>query len=469
MEGCLDNWGPPPAPSNQKQARTGRKMDELLEEDPSESLEYESTAAAPNAGPTNNLEEDNQKNQSKSDADDHTAHRVTDQSIKTVSGQPKDIIPAQANHKNSEDTGYTEHEQFSQKSPEPTDDKTSIQATDTAYGITYGTEQVGHMLASQAVRRTYEQVNYRSSNQPDRRASEQVEHRVPSQADRRASEPVRYMSSSQAERRISEQVAPQSSGQADKRASEQVDHRLFSQAKGRASQQTDDTLSLPSNGGASEDDQHRMLNQETSGQIDLILPSIVERLDKAELILSDQEGDRTAIKFHEVHDQATKATDQQAIYQPDINTDKFMIEREDYNEDKFIDAQADQQENYPSYYKTLEQLEDRIFPPFSNQDKENNYRTLHCKFETGQFLNRKSTLSTDSESPTTSQAFFSDDTLFTDNFQGKDQAFCQKLPSIFLKMDPNIIHEKAQTTEIKPVCEKGTGWGLETKMAVEVP
>ncbi|EHA99643.1 hypothetical protein GW7_19002 [Heterocephalus glaber] len=408
-------------------------MDEPLEEALSVSMGHESTATLPTTNPTNNLEDDNQP---KGKADDYTDHRVADQNIQIVHGQPK-AISAQADHKVSEDTGYTIHDQFDQKSSEPTDGKTSSQADDVAHG------QTDHRVSG-LMDGTAEQVDRRLSSQPDRRASEQVGQRV----------------SDQAQRKASEQIDHRGSSQADRRASEQGEHRLSRQAKGRASQQVDDTLSMPSDGGASGNDQQRISDQETSDQetseqIDFRLFNLAVRTEKADPILSDQDEHRTAIKFDQVYNQATKLTEQQAVYQADSSADKFMVGRDAYSEEdqinNFIDTQADQ-ENYPSSYKTLDQIEDRVFAQFRKQDKQDDYRIQPCKFEASQFLDQKPRLSetTESESPTTSQAFSLDGTRFTNNFPPKGHACCSKLPSILSKLDSNTTQEKTQATEIKP-------------------
>ncbi|XP_023573409.1 uncharacterized protein C3orf30 homolog isoform X2 [Octodon degus] len=419
-------------------------MDELLEEDPSESLGPENTAVSPNVGPTNNLEEDNQKNQSKGNADDHTE---------------------------SEDTGYVVHYHSDKKSSESPDDKTSSQANDITYrqidlvvpDLTDRTaEQVDHRLSSQADRRALEQVNRRSSNQPDRRASEQADHRGPSQTDRRTSEPVGHTSYSQAnkrpseqadysqsDRRVSDQVDRKMSSQANKRASEQLDHRLSSQAKGLVSQQIEDTLSMLSNGGASENDQHRTSDQKTSEQLVSNLSSLAEKTEKASLILSDQDGLKTDKEFHQVYDHATQPTEQQAVYQDDINTDEFMVDKgvysEEYHADNFISTQPDQQGNYLSFYRALDEFE------FSQQDEQNNYRMQPCKFEPSQFLSLqpKFSMTIESEKPTTSQAFVLDDAGFTNYFQELDQAFDSKFPSILSKLDSDTSQEDTQATKIK--------------------
>ncbi|XP_005386486.1 PREDICTED: uncharacterized protein C3orf30 homolog [Chinchilla lanigera] len=448
-------------------------MDELLEEGSSESLGPQSTAIPPNVGPTNNLEEDNQENQSKEDEDDHTVHRIADQIIHAVYSQHEAIISAQADHRVSEDSGYTVHDQYDQKSSDSTDDKTSSQANGIAYRqVEHGVpdltdrtaEQVDRRLSNQAGGRASEQVNRRSSNQPDRRASEQVDHRGSSQAGRRASEPVGHKLSSQAnkralgqvdysqaDRRVSEQVGHKLSGQADKRGSEQVDHGLSTQVRGLASQQIDDTLSMPPNKGASENDQHRISDQKTSEQIDFKLSSLAERTEKADLILSDQDEPRTAIQYY----QATKPTEQQDIYQADISTDKLMVGRgpysEEYQVNNFTGKQADQKENSLSYHRTGDQSEDRISSQFSNQDKQNDYSIQPSKFEPSQLQDHKPKLSmtTESQSPTTSQAF-TDDARVTSNLQGKDQAFYSKLPAVLSILDPNTSQRKTQATEIKP-------------------
>uniref|UniRef100_A0A096MTC1 Testis expressed 55 n=1 Tax=Papio anubis TaxID=9555 RepID=A0A096MTC1_PAPAN len=465
-------------------------MEEPPQEALAEPLEHESPAAPSSAGHTNGQEDDDQKNQAERKADNHTAHRIADQTALRVPSQAKFNIfsqttngvaeqngrstPGQAGHRASDPANVSDlraDDQVDQTPSEQTEGKASSQANNVQYEQSDGqvsglteertAEQIERRLSSQAERVTSGQIDGRLSMPSDQRGSRQTDHRMSGQSERRASEQMDRRLSDKAEGITSEQITYTLSRLSEKRPSVQIDSGGSSVPSDRSpSVQIDSGSSVPSDQRPSVQIDRRMSGKvrRTSVKTDYRLASLVhqgtsEQIDLRSHGLVDH---KTSVKtHHQVYGKATELAEHQTIDQAHSNADQPPVDKADYSESDQIDHLADRQANHKdqlSYYERHGQSEDRIFPQLGNskKDKEADYRVQPCKFEDSQVdLNSKLSVEMETQNATTTPAYHPVDARFTSNFQAKDQALFPRLPSISSKLNHISSQEKTQAVVTK--------------------
>ncbi|KAL4677416.1 hypothetical protein H8959_020090 [Pygathrix nigripes] len=385
-------------------------MEEPPQEALAEPLEHESPAAPSSAGHTNGQEEDDQKNQAERKADNHTAHRIADQTALRVPSQAESNIfsqttngvaeqngrstPGQAGHRASNPANVSDlraDDQVDQTPSEQTEGKTSSQANNVQYEQSDGqvsgltkertAEQIERRLPSQDERVTSGQIDGRLSMPSDQRGSRQTDHRMSGQSERRTSEHIGGRLSTQSNRRASEQTDHKIAGQSERRASEQMDCRISDKAEGitseqitytlsrlsekRPSVQIDSGLSVPSDQSPSvQIDSGSSVPSDRSPSVQIdngsSIPSdqrpsvqIDRRMSGKELLsrlTSDRTGlvdHKTSVKtHHQVYGKATELAEHQTIDQAHSNADQPPVDKADYSESDQIDHLADRQANH---------------------------------------------------------------------------------------------------------------------------
>uniref|UniRef100_A0A2K6SCR0 Testis expressed 55 n=1 Tax=Saimiri boliviensis boliviensis TaxID=39432 RepID=A0A2K6SCR0_SAIBB len=282
-----------------------------------------------------------------------------------------------------------------------------------------------------------------------------------SRSNQRGSEQTNNKMAGQSERRASEQMDRRMSGQAEQRTSERIPHRLSSLSEGRTSGKIDSGSSIPSDQRPSVQIDRRMsgkVERRTSVKIHHRSAGLADQgtSEQTDVRLYGLADHKTSMKtHHQVYGQATQIDEHQAIDQAHSNADQFPVDNPDYSETYQIDHLADRQTNHKvqlSYYGTRGQSEGRTFPLLGNgkEHKETDCRVQSCKFENSQ-VDPKSKLSAEMETQhaTTIPACNPVDARFTSNFQAKDQAHFQRLPSITSKLNYSSSQEKAQALVTK--------------------
>nr|XP_003935474.2 testis-specific expressed protein 55 isoform X1 [Saimiri boliviensis boliviensis] len=450
-------------------------MEEPPQEAPDKPLEHEIPAAPSTAGHTNGQEEDDQKNQAERKADNQNAHRIAGQSVLRVPSQAESNIFSQATNGAAEQNGHSTpgtmpdsrvsnpanaselraYDQVDQTASEQTEGKASSQPNNVQ------SEQSDGQVSGLSEERMAEQIERRLPSQAERRTSEQTGGRLSIQSNQRGSEQTNNKMAGQSERRASEQMDRRMSGQAEQRTSERIPHRLSSLSEGRTSGKIDSGSSIPSDQRPSVQIDRRMsgkVERRTSVKIHHRSAGLADQgtSEQTDVRLYGLADNKTSMKtHHQVYGQATQIDEHQAIDQAHSNADQFPVDNPDYSETYQIDHLADRQTNHKvqlSYYGTRGQSEGRTFPLLGNgkEHKETDCRVQSCKFENSQ-VDPKSKLSAEMETQhaTTIPACNPVDARFTSNFQAKDQAHFQRLPSITSKLNYSSSQEKAQALVTK--------------------
>uniref|UniRef100_A0A8C4LXH7 Testis expressed 55 n=1 Tax=Equus asinus asinus TaxID=83772 RepID=A0A8C4LXH7_EQUAS len=282
-------------------------------------------------------------------------------------------------------------------------------------------DQTTQRLSHQAKPRIFGQTGYKGTEHLGRRTSDQADlgasnyanvdaHGVPEQVDRRMSEGTDSKASGRADHVETEQTDSQMSVPGEQGTSEQMEPRLSRQTESkRASEQSD----------------HRM-----SGKI----PT-----------------------HHTTFAQAVQLAEQQAADQADSSVDNLTVDRADNSESDQVDHFMNEGDNDTEAnlfdYGAHGQSDDEIFTLFgpSKESEEADFRIEPCTFEASQtdLSNSKISTETDTENVTDTQVFDSLDGRFISNFQAKDQALSQRLPSISSKPDYVSRQETTQAIETK--------------------
>uniref|UniRef100_A0A5F4VSG5 Testis expressed 55 n=1 Tax=Callithrix jacchus TaxID=9483 RepID=A0A5F4VSG5_CALJA len=402
-------------------------MEEPPPEAPAKPLEHEIPAAPSTAGLTNGQEEDDQKSQAERKVDNENAHRTAGQTALRVPSQAESNIFSQATNGVAKQNGHSTPGTMPGGRVSNPANASDLRAYGQVDQTPY--EQTEGKASNQPNNVQYEQSDGQVSGLTEERTAQQIERRLPSQAERRTSEQIPHRLSSLSEARTSRQIDSGSSVPSDQRLSVQVDRRM----SGKAERRTSVKIHHISAG---------LADQGTSEQTDLRLYGLVDH--------------KTSVKtHHQVYGQASQTAEHQPIDQAHSNADQFPVDNADYNETDQNDHLADRQTNYKvqlSYYGTGGQSEGRIFPLLGNgkEHKEADYRVQSCKFEDSQ-VDPKSKLSAEMETQhaTTIPACNPVDARFTSNFQAKDQAPFQRLPSISSKLNYVSSQEKAQALVTK--------------------
>ncbi|XP_005602021.2 testis-specific expressed protein 55 isoform X1 [Equus caballus] len=363
-------------------------MEGPLEEDPGESLRPESTAKSPNDSHTGD-QEDNWENQNEEEADDQTTQRLSHQAEPRIFGQ----------------TGYKGTEHLGRRTSDQADLGASNYANVDAHGVP-------------------EQVDRRMSEGTDSKASGRADYVETEQTDSQMSVPGEQGTSEQMEPRLSRQTE-------SKRASEQSDHRMSGWANQSTSEQIYSRLS-------------GLVQGKIPAQIDHTMPAPVDH--------------RASIKTHHTtFAQAVQLAEQQAADQADSSVDNLTVDRADNSESDQVDHFMNEGDNDTEAnlfdYGAHGQSDDEIFTLFgpSKESEEADFSIEPCTFEASQtdLSNSKISTETDTENVTDTQVFDSLDGRFINNFQAKDQALSQRLPSISSKPDYVSRQETTQAIETK--------------------